>query len=291
VSRRRGRTRRTAARHAPTRWCERVSRLPEPRPAGSSPPSSTPTGRRGSFRGARMRRCAVCRTRSRVAPGKARELAGDVAEPGWGPEHDQNPNEPSRVATPRSMPFICRTAATQDAAAIPSVTVRAAGVAAAFPRDMMPNRGGTTPPGLTTQPARQRRATRSGAPSSWRRHHASSRPWTATWGRGRCLPPRFPRRRRWPRATDSAEAFGMSRPRDISVSVGPVMTEWTKERRTDGEVTARACGLLVDLQPTDGQWIAAFCTVDDLSSPPGPWNPRTSGRSMSTKTRLHVGTV
>ena len=46
VSRRQGRTRRTAARRAHDRWHERVSRPPEPRPAASSPPSSTPTGRR-----------------------------------------------------------------------------------------------------------------------------------------------------------------------------------------------------------------------------------------------------
>jgi hypothetical protein len=39
-------------------------------------------------------------------------------------------NEPSRVATPMSIPFICRTATTQDAAASPSVAVSAADVAA-----------------------------------------------------------------------------------------------------------------------------------------------------------------
>src|SRR3989442_14115877 len=39
-------------------------------------------------------------------------------------------NEPSGVATPVSIPFICRTATTQDAAASPSVAVSAAAVAA-----------------------------------------------------------------------------------------------------------------------------------------------------------------
>src|SRR3989442_13204161 len=39
-------------------------------------------------------------------------------------------NEPSGVATPISIPFICRTATTQDAAASPSVAVSAAAVAA-----------------------------------------------------------------------------------------------------------------------------------------------------------------
>ena len=39
-------------------------------------------------------------------------------------------NEPSRVATPMSIPFICRTATTQDAAASPTVAVSAAAVAA-----------------------------------------------------------------------------------------------------------------------------------------------------------------
>src|SRR6266487_6224293 len=42
----------------------------------------------------------------------------------------KNANEPSRVATPMSIPFICRTATTQDAAASPSVAVSAAAVAA-----------------------------------------------------------------------------------------------------------------------------------------------------------------
>jgi hypothetical protein len=42
----------------------------------------------------------------------------------------KNANEPSRVATPMSIPFICRTATTQDAAASPSVAVSAPAVAA-----------------------------------------------------------------------------------------------------------------------------------------------------------------
>jgi hypothetical protein len=37
-----------------------------------------------------------------------------------------NANEPSGVATPMSVPFICRTATTQAAAASPSVAVNAA---------------------------------------------------------------------------------------------------------------------------------------------------------------------
>jgi hypothetical protein len=40
------------------------------------------------------------------------------------------PNEPSRVAVPMSIPFICQTAMTQHAAASPSVPVSAAAVAA-----------------------------------------------------------------------------------------------------------------------------------------------------------------
>src|SRR5258707_15876737 len=39
-------------------------------------------------------------------------------------------NEPSGVATPMSIPLICRTATTQDVAASPSVAVSAAAVAA-----------------------------------------------------------------------------------------------------------------------------------------------------------------
>jgi hypothetical protein len=42
----------------------------------------------------------------------------------------KNANEPSRVATPMSIPFICLTATTQDAAASPSVAVSAVAVAA-----------------------------------------------------------------------------------------------------------------------------------------------------------------
>src|SRR6266478_6038024 len=42
----------------------------------------------------------------------------------------KNANEPSGVATPMSIPFICRTATTQDAAARPSVAVSTAPVAA-----------------------------------------------------------------------------------------------------------------------------------------------------------------
>src|SRR5919108_3703571 len=38
----------------------------------------------------------------------------------------KNVNEPSRVATPISIPFICRTATSQDAPASPSVAVSAA---------------------------------------------------------------------------------------------------------------------------------------------------------------------
>src|SRR5713226_9655173 len=41
----------------------------------------------------------------------------------------KNWNEPSRVATPMSIPFICRTATTQEAAASPSVDVSADAVA------------------------------------------------------------------------------------------------------------------------------------------------------------------
>ena len=42
----------------------------------------------------------------------------------------KNPNEPSRVATPMSIPCICQTATTQDAAASPSVATSAAATAA-----------------------------------------------------------------------------------------------------------------------------------------------------------------
>ena len=46
----------------------------------------------------------------------------------------KNANEPSRVATPMSIPCICRTATTQDAAASPSVPVSAAAVTAGVVR-------------------------------------------------------------------------------------------------------------------------------------------------------------
>ena len=42
----------------------------------------------------------------------------------------ENPNEPSRVATPMSIPCICQTATTQDAAASPSVATSAAATTA-----------------------------------------------------------------------------------------------------------------------------------------------------------------
>jgi hypothetical protein len=42
----------------------------------------------------------------------------------------KKPNEPSRVWAPMSIPFICRTATTQDAAASPSVAASAEAVAA-----------------------------------------------------------------------------------------------------------------------------------------------------------------
>src|SRR5258706_3797703 len=42
----------------------------------------------------------------------------------------KNANEPSWVATPMSIPFICRTATTQDAAASPNVAVSAAALPA-----------------------------------------------------------------------------------------------------------------------------------------------------------------
>src|SRR3984885_2463052 len=46
----------------------------------------------------------------------------------------KNANEPSRVVTPISIPCICRTATTQDAAASPSVPVSAAAVTAGVAR-------------------------------------------------------------------------------------------------------------------------------------------------------------
>jgi hypothetical protein len=42
----------------------------------------------------------------------------------------KNPNEPSRVAAPMSIPCICQAATTQDAAASPSVATSAAATAA-----------------------------------------------------------------------------------------------------------------------------------------------------------------
>jgi hypothetical protein len=48
-------------------------------------------------------------------------------------------NDSSRVATPMSIPFICRTATTQDAAASPSVAVSAAAVAAVLVLVVSPN--------------------------------------------------------------------------------------------------------------------------------------------------------
>src|SRR6266545_3002025 len=53
----------------------------------------------------------------------------------------KNANEPSPVATPMSIPFICRTATTQDAAASPSVAVSAAAVAAVLALVMAAERG------------------------------------------------------------------------------------------------------------------------------------------------------
>jgi hypothetical protein len=41
-----------------------------------------------------------------------------------------DPNDPKRVATPMSIPFICRTATIQAAAANPSVVTRALVIAA-----------------------------------------------------------------------------------------------------------------------------------------------------------------
>jgi hypothetical protein len=52
----------------------------------------------------------------------------------------KNASEPSRVATPISIPLICRTATTQDAAASPSVAVSAAAVAAVLARVMAAER-------------------------------------------------------------------------------------------------------------------------------------------------------
>src|SRR5258708_8945195 len=50
-------------------------------------------------------------------------------------------NEPSSVATPMSMPFICRTATTQVAAASPSVAASVAAVAAVLPLVIPTERG------------------------------------------------------------------------------------------------------------------------------------------------------
>ena len=47
----------------------------------------------------------------------------------------ENPNEPSRVATPMSIPCICQTATTQDAAASPSVAASTAAIVAVLPGD------------------------------------------------------------------------------------------------------------------------------------------------------------
>ena len=70
---------------------------------------------------------------------------------------------------------------------------------------------------------------RTGAPGPWPRRRASSPPSTATSGRGRCPPRRPPRRRRWPARPTPAEALGMSKPRVMSVSVGPVSTACTRD--------------------------------------------------------------
>src|SRR5260221_14304441 len=72
----------------------------------------------------------------------------------------KNVNEPSGVATPMSIPFICQTATTQDAAASPSVAVSAVAAAAVLvlvmavlfrggppnPRPLGPPWGGARPP-------------------------------------------------------------------------------------------------------------------------------------------------
>src|ERR1039457_3589851 len=68
-------------------------------------------------------------------------------------------NVPSRVATPMSIPLICRAATTQHAAASPSVAVSVAAVTAAWP-------GWTwtvSLPALTTGPVPRRRTPQAGA--------------------------------------------------------------------------------------------------------------------------------
>ncbi len=55
-------------------------------------------------------------------------------------------NEPSRVATPMSIPRICQTAMPQDAAASPSVPVSAAAAAASVARATAAGSAGTPVP-------------------------------------------------------------------------------------------------------------------------------------------------
>src|SRR5262249_52958198 len=53
----------------------------------------------------------------------------------------------------------------------------------------------------------------------------SARGWDARWGK--ISPPPFSNPSRMPTAADSGEAFGISKPRFMSVSMGPRKTAWT----------------------------------------------------------------
>src|SRR5260221_13690254 len=64
----------------------------------------------------------------------------------------KNVNEPSGVATPMSIPFICQTATTQDAAASPSVAVSAVAAAAVLVLVMAGIRPAGPPPARSLPP-------------------------------------------------------------------------------------------------------------------------------------------
>jgi hypothetical protein len=108
------------------------------------------TGARGYklLKGALRRIRSSRRTRStrknivRAGSGQAEQGEGDGsarARPETSAPTGRQTNEPRRVATPMSIPLICRTATTQDAAASPSVAVSVAVVVPASDQALRSN--------------------------------------------------------------------------------------------------------------------------------------------------------
>jgi len=133
----------------------------------------------------------------------------------------KNESEPRRVATPVRHPFISRTETIQHAAARPSVAAAAPAVI-----------GSERSSGADRQRVRSCRERlcdeRRILPfellgRSPRQLSASD----ADTGYGKMSSSPFSTPSKIARATDAGEAFGISKPRVISVSVGPVRTAWT----------------------------------------------------------------